>query len=125
MKPISIEKRDQLSEAIKTVEGRASARTITADDIIDALAEVDKRLALISTKKDAIGTIAHIDVNAQRFPNAYKYAPESTQFDAELKRDGWRITNIFRGITHGPTGRIVLDFTEATKAHLEERLRIF
>lgn len=125
MKPIDIKNREQLAEAIKAAEGRAKERRISVDDVIDALAEVDERLNIISTRTDAIGTTVHVDVNAQRFPKAYKYVPESTHFFAELKRDGWRIVSISRGKTNGPSGRITIELTAATKARIVERASTF
>lgn len=121
---ISIKNREQLAEAIKIAEGRASVRRINVDKIIAVLAEVDERLSLVSTKKDAVGTIAYIDVHAQRFPSAYKYIPESTQFVAKLKRDGWRIIRITRERVNGPKGRIFIRFTAATIEHMADRVSV-
>lgn len=125
MKPIDIKNREQLAEAIKAAEGRAKERRISVDDVIDALAEVDERLKIISTKTDAVGTMVHVDVHAQRFPNAYRYTPESTHFFAELKKNGWRIVGISRGRTNGPSGRIIIELTAATKARIVERASTF
>ncbi len=125
MKPIGIKNCEQLAEAIKAAEGRAKERRISVEDIINALTEVDERLSIISTRTDAVGTIVHVDVNAQRFPSAYKYVPESTHFSAELKRDGWRIVSIFRERTKGPKGRITMELTAATKARIVERVSTF
>lgn len=86
----------KLEALIKEAEGRATARTITVDDVVDALAEAEEHLDRLSTKKDMIGTTVRVDVNAQRFPRAYNYTPESTHFEAEVTKSGWRVTKVYR-----------------------------
>ena len=85
---------EKLNSAIAEAEGRASVRKINARDLIDDLIEVNDYLGL--TKKVMKGTTVRVDHNAQSFPNAYKYVPESTIFCAEFT-SGWFITDIFRG----------------------------
>lgn len=111
-----------VTSALDAVQARCTARTITAMDIVQAIKEIEERLNLISTKKDAVGTIARVDANAQDFPNAYKYTPESTQFTIVLKSSGWVLTDIVRNVCKSPANRIVLTLTEATKAHMAERV---
>lgn len=103
---------------IEQAEGRSTARKITYKDIVRALEEVEEHITRFSTKTDAIGTVVHVDWNAQKFPNAYKYTPESTHFDAELKSGGWKITKIYRSICG--TCLYKLDLTENTKAHMAD-----
>lgn len=97
MKPINlknVEAYEKLSVAIKEAEGHATVRKITASDIIDSLDSVVKTLAI--SKKSMEGIEVSVDLNAQKFPNTYKYAPESTHFRAIYKSGSWRITKIWR-----------------------------
>lgn len=107
-----------LTNAIKEVEGRASARTITAADIINSLKDYTETLGI--TKKAMEGVEVWIDPNAQKFPKAYKYDPTSTQFQAEYKSGCWRITEITR--FHCDTRKVVATMPEATKKAIIERL---
>lgn len=88
---------DKITEAIKAAEGRATARTITADDIINECDRQLVRLYGLGASLDELdGTEIHVDVNAQDFPNAYKYTPVSTHFRATYSGKKWRLTDVFR-----------------------------
>ena len=82
--------KSKVNDVIKNVEGRASARTITADDVFTAINYLEEKLNI--PKKYMIGIKAAIDVNAQHFPSAYKYDPMSTIFEVERKSSGWVLT---------------------------------
>ena len=86
---------EKLSAAIRSAEGRATVRTITPEDVIDALAEIENALSI--PKKSMEDLIVYsIDPNHQGFPNAYKFTPLSTQFTALFHGGKWRVTNITR-----------------------------
>ena len=110
---------ESLTAAIKDAEGRATARTITASDIADVLLEVEKTLGI--SKKALEGVRVDIDLNAQTFPNSYKYIPESTQFTAVYKSGSWRVTDIRRDRCRGVKSRIRVTHTEESKAALIDR----
>ena len=109
---------EKLNAAIATAEGRATARTINAEDIFDALETIEERLCI--PKAHMIGITAEVEVNAQTFPNAYRYRPESTHFKAIRTANGWKITDIYRDTTHGPTTRYVLTLTDKAKESIVE-----
>lgn len=109
-------------DALDAVQKRAKTRTIDDWAICQAIKEIEERLDIISSRTDAIGTIAEVDYNAQHFPNAYKYTPESTQITLEKKRNGWTLTYIERNKCKTPANKIVLTLTDATKAHMAERV---
>lgn len=118
MKITNLKKLDQI---IKEAEGRATARTITVDDIVNALEEAEEYLLRLSTKKDSVGTIVFVDVNAQRFPRAYHYTPESTQFTAEVTKSGWKVTKVSRW-TCG-TVRMDFLFSEDAKKNMVNHVK--
>ena len=109
-------------DALDAVQKRAKTRTIDDWSICQAIKEIEERLDIISSRTDAIGTIAEVDYNAQHFPNAYKYTPESTQITLEKKRNGWTLTYVERNKCKTPANKIVLTLTEATQAHMAERV---
>ena len=113
MKPIKLSDTEKILAAIVEAEGRASVRVITPDDISNAIISIEKKLSI--TKKAMDGVSAEVDYNAQHFPNAYKYTPESTFFEAAYRKGTWYITNIYRGRTRGASNAISLYLPDAAK----------
>jgi hypothetical protein len=95
-----------LTNAIIDAEGRATARTISYDEIFYILERIKKRLNI--TKKAMEGIKVFCDPNAQEFSKAYRYTPESTQFNATFKNGKWRITAIYRSTCGKDDARIEL-----------------
>lgn len=89
--------RERINAAIAEVEGRATARTITYDDVVRACAVIEKRLGI--AKKDLEGVEYSVDIHAQTFPRAYKYRAESTQFHVKREGGKWRVTHVMRYYT--------------------------
>lgn len=111
---INITNEMKLAEAIKQAEGRATARTITVDDIKRQL----EKIPVPKAKLD--GTKVHYN-GAEHFPNAYKYRPESTHFIAENIKGKWYITDIYRDTCpNRETWRMSIKYSEAAKAWLLE-----
>lgn len=106
-----------LTDAIKAAEGRATARTISASRILDILEGIEYRLHI--SKKALEGVTVHVDDHAQKFPNSYKYVPESTHFIAVYKAGTWRVTDIHRGTC--TTCESTVDLTDAAKAAIIDR----
>ena len=114
---------ERINQEIKGAEGRASARCITASDIMDAVQSITAHLRI--PKKSMVGITAYVDVNAQDFPSAYKYTPESTLVALEYTRSGWAITGIERDVTHRASQAVSIELTdEAKKAVLEAASRM-
>ena len=86
---INITNETKVNEAIKKAEGRATARTVTARDIVNQLNKIRVPKSKLS------GTVVHYD-GAEHFPNAYKYRPESTHWVAENKNGKWYLTDVYR-----------------------------
>lgn len=112
----------KLSTAIKETEERASVRRLDATEVIVTLTDIDAHLGRFSTKTDAVGTVAVVNLSAQSFPSAYHYVPMSTHFEAVKTSGGWKITNIYRD--HCGKTKVKLTLTEATKAKMAETLSI-
>jgi len=110
--------KEKLTTAIKEAEGRASVRCITADRVIKAVDRITKHLDI--PKKRMIGITAVVDVNAQDFPSAYRYMPESTQFTAEYTKSGWVMTSVCRDRTHSERHAVSLILTEEAKVAVLE-----
>lgn len=107
----------KLEDAIREAEGRATARTITANGIILELLDITEKLHI--SKKAMNGIKLYCDTNAQSFPGAYKYIPQSTVFKAEFRNGSWRITEVKRD-TCGTT-RVRIIHSEESKAAILAR----
>ena len=114
--------RANLENELKVVQTRCTARTINTERIIDCIVKAEKYLRELSTVSDMIGTKIFADINAQDFPSAYKYIPESTHFTAERTKAGWKVTDISRDRTRARSRRVEINFTPETKAHMADRL---
>lgn len=114
---------EPINSAIKAAEGRATVRTINADDILQALTQIEARFGL--SKKAMEGVTLRCDVHAQNFPNAYRYEPMSTWFSAEYKAGHWNLTDICRDTTARETVGVRVQHTEASRAALIERMTTF
>lgn len=88
---INITNTEKLENAIKAAEGRATARTVTVRDIKKVLDKVGVGI----TKKALHGTKVLYN-GAEHFPNAYRYRPESTHWEAEYSHGKWYVTSIHR-----------------------------
>ena len=124
MKIIVNEKnREKIEAAIKTVEGKASARCIGYADIVEAIKLIEGRLGI--SQKDMIGVEASVDPNAQHFPSAYRYIPYSTHFQIKRFPSGWALTSVYRNITKSPSNEYNLILTEDAKAAVIRRMEHF
>lgn len=116
-----IERSAKLQGILDYVQCRSKVRTIEIDDIINALAEIENKLSL--PKKAMIGVSAWVDVNAQKFPTAYRGIPESTQFHAEYTTGGWKILSVVR--YRCTNTKVEITHTEASKEALIQRFSKF
>ena len=111
-----------LSAVLGEVQTRAKVRMIDADDVIRHLCAVSDNLNI--PKKAMEGITIRADLNAQKFPNAYKGRPESTIFEAEYKAGGWRVTSVVRADTvqrnHGTSVYLTDDAKAALLARFSE-----
>lgn len=106
------------------VQKRSTVRNITSEDILEAIEDIEKTFGVPKSKLD--GVQAEIDVHAQRYPNAYKYTPESTQFTLENRRGVWYLTDVCRDTTGRRTHAIIITkFPDATKQAIIDRCTAF
>lgn len=111
-----------VNAAIQEAEGKATARTITAEDIARTLIRIEDSLNISKKAMDGIKVTA--DINSQKFPKAYKYTPESTHFKAEYKNGSWRLTDIYRAECK-LSFHIHIEHTDGSKKALIDKLTDF
>ena len=87
--------KEKIESAIKEAEGRAKERLICFADIESAIKEIEKKFHCV-TKKSMEGLSIIVDPYAQKYPKAYKYTPESTQFLLTFEKGSWRLRWVAR-----------------------------
>ena len=95
--PVIEKNYDKIKEELDKVQKRTTARNISLQTILNDIEVIERKLRI--SKKNMVGIIVGVDHNAQDFPRAYKYVPESTQYALERKTSTWNITNICRDKT--------------------------
>ena len=112
---------ERINEAIKQAEGRAKERRIKYENIDYAIFEIEKKLDI--PRVAMLGIMVDIDCNAQKFPNAYKYTPESTHAVVKKTASGWNLIGVHRGVCR--TKKFMVTLTEVAKQALIERCERF
>ena len=114
---------EKINAAIAAAEGKAKVRKLTPKDVYNAISEIEDRLNI--PKKSMEGIKVVVDVNANTFPNAYKYIPESTYFESVFKSGSWKLTDVYRYKTAGKTCGYNVSLTDNAKTAIISRLERF
>lgn len=88
---------EALAEAISNAEGRATARTMKAEKVREALERVVSRYLNYMPKKALTGTRATVHASTEKLPSSYKYRAESTQAEFMHDGKGWFLVSVWRG----------------------------
>jgi len=97
MKKTNVNATEKLEKIINGVQGKATARTISAKLVAQYAEKLETKLNKMGlTKKLMKGMLVIVDPNAQDFPKAYKYEPISTTFYLERGSSDWFISSIDR-----------------------------
>lgn len=89
---VNVTNRELVEQKIALAQGKATARTIDYQTVLDTLESIEARLTSILYKKDWTGIVVKVDPNAQNFPGSYKYTPESTNITFFRISNGWQVT---------------------------------
>lgn len=87
---------EALQAAISEAEGRAAARTLSAQNANNALEEVVFSVLHRMPKKYLAGCRATVHASTERLPRAYKYRAESTQAHFIHDGKGWLLESVER-----------------------------
>lgn len=115
MKRINVNDVEKISVAIKEAEGKATARTVSAKNIMRVIDKVSDGIP----KAKLHGTKIHYD-GAEHFPNAYKYRPESTHWEAENVKGKWYITDIYRATCPNREKNTHVEYSNEAKERIIE-----
>lgn len=108
---------EALQAAITEKEGRASARTLSAEDAADRLDRVVYNALHNMPKKYLAGCRAIVHASTERLPNAYKYRADSTKAVFEHDGKDWMLAEIRRDGLVQKSARfgVQLDLTDTAK----------
>ena len=125
MKPIIVKEtnKERIQQELDVLQKRSKVRTIDAGDILKACSRIEKELNV--TKKALVGTVAIVDPNAQDFPKAYKYTPESTSFRIVRTSTGWKLTDLYRDSCARSDNRYIVTIPEEAKQEILHRFERF
>lgn len=105
--------RNRLNDEFAIIQKRTTARNICVDDLFRMIEHIESSLGI--PKNKMLGISADVDYNAQDFPKAYKYTPESTQVIIEKVSSGWALTGIERYRCRLPKSRYILKLPDVAK----------
>ncbi len=117
---------EALAEAISNAEGRATARTMRAEDARDTLERVVSRYLNYMPKKALAGTSATIHASTEKLPSSYKYRAESTQAEFLHDGKGWMLVSVWRGTLRQSSCAkegVELELSDTAKEWLLDSLR--
>lgn len=115
--------KEKIEKMIIEAEGRATARTIKFENILEDIKQIEKKLNI--TKKAMTGVTVDVDHNAQDFPKAYKYTPDSTQYTIVRKSSGWDLVTIERWHTRKDGQTFIVKLTEEAKEAILKNMQCF
>ena len=113
---ININNKEKIEAALNEVQSRAKARTISYEDILEAIDTIEEKLNI--SKKAMVGVIARVSLHCQHFPANYNGQPMGTEFTIQ-RFSSWFLTGVSReNIEHVRKYRLTL--SESAKAAILE-----
>ena len=120
---INDKNKEKTNEYLSKIQGRATARIIDYDILVQATKEIEKHLGI--PKKAMLGIEIDVDWYAQTFPRAYKYTPESTHAVIRRTPTGWKLLYAYRGETRTSGHTYILTLTDTAKKAIIESMEDF
>ena len=111
---IKEENKDRIEKILNEVQKLCRVRLITYNEMYDFLEKLRKLYPI--SNKNLNGCVFEIDLNAQTFPSAYKYTPESTQFEVIYKNGYFKLIAVYRYQTKGPKSKVEAKLTSEAEA---------
>lgn len=123
MKNVKINNQKSAEKGLDHVQAKCRVRLITFENIINMLEEIENTFGVCG--KYYKGFTVHLDYHAQKFPNAYKGIPESTQVIALYNGRGWIIEEIYRDKVNRKVCRVRkadIETQEKIVSYLEDKI---
>ena len=121
-KPIIISEnnRGRIEAELQRIQGKAYVRKLTLEQMINAIRDVEQKLALPKTKLE--GVRIDIDYHAANFPKSYRYFPMSTQVRVIFDKKKWRVMYFTRTNCRRYGKNILIFLTPTAKNALIEKI---
>lgn len=104
---INVNNKEKIEAALNETQSRAKARTISYEDILEAIETIEEKLNI--SKKAMVGVTARVSLHCQYFPAKYNGQPMGTEFLIQRFPSGWFLTGMVRSnIDHNRTYRLFL-----------------
>ena len=116
---IKAENAEKIQKVIDEAEGKARERKVTAKQLIACAEKLDKKLGIAAAHLK--GVTARVDINAQDFPNAYKYIPESTVATFEHTGRAWALVDVKRDRTDIASKAVRFTLTDEAREWIVKR----
>ncbi|GHU83550.1 hypothetical protein FACS1894196_3600 [Clostridia bacterium] len=109
----------ELTEAINAAEGRARQRTVSAKNVVEAIAWAEKKLngRIAKARRGGIGLRIS---GGECLPKSYKNAAYCTVVRLVLTRRGWELVDIER--RYNDDGGLLLTLNEEQRAEVSRNL---
>jgi hypothetical protein len=116
MARINVTQTAKITAALDAAQGRATARTISPEDLVTFAAEAEKQMEKAGIPK-ALRKGATLRILPARVANAYQYAAEGTSATLERGSTDWYLISASRGhcghCSYGGYGRTQLEMVES------------
>ena len=116
---IKAENAEKIQKVIDEAEGKSRERKVTAEKLIACAEKMDKKLGIAPAHLK--GVTARVDINAQDFPNAYKYIPESTVATFEHTGRAWALIDVKRDRTDIASKAVRFNLTDEAREWIVKR----
>lgn len=105
----------KLMAALEEANGRATARTLSADECAEYIAAFEERTGI--SKKAMAGTIVTVHGSMEQLPRAYKYHADSTKASFQYDGRTWRFLSAERSTLrqHSSYLHVIASFSQTAK----------
>jgi hypothetical protein len=120
---IKEENRARIAEAVENGNGKCIARLVSTDDVFGITEYITEKYGI--SKAAMNGCKWEVDLNAQHFPNAYKFQPASTHIYIEFSNGNFKLTDVKRAACWRSEKHYRAELTETAKAAIIANLTTF
>lgn len=115
--------REKIESELELVQKRTSCRNVTIDEIFDVVNDVQKIYKV--SKKALNGLTVTVNLNAKKFPGAYKYIPYCTVFKIKFTNVGANLIYIWRDKCDDKVYRVLEFPTDLKDAIIEKAQKLW
>ena len=115
--------KEKIEMELEKVQCRCLYRKVSFDNLSSIIKDIEDKLDI--PKSRMLGVDADVDYNAQDFPRAYKFNPESTHIRIKKVASGWALIDVWRGKCRPSTQKYILDLPDDAIMAIVDSKRVF